>query len=336
MISIRRKRASLGVGHDAFLDIVANLVGVIIILIAVFGGASAAVVQQAEQAAEQALSSPGSPTPANPQQLDLLDQLAARAVQAHHDSDQLERKISQFDAEISVRKRQRDLLLDLQAEATAAWQRKQSELNQDRLAAAKRHTELAKAEQQLAELRGEKQRLEQLPEAVIALQHLPTPMAKKAYEDRVVLRLRDDHVSVVPSEALMKAISNHVRRSTSGGGKPKATDVIGPIRGYTAHYSLVVGETAAIFHGAIFQPVSEPCGQPIAQVITGRSEIDAELAGRDPNRTSVLVWVYPDSYRALRTLKEYLYSKGYATAVRPRETHEPIGISVSGTESHVQ
>ena len=103
-----------------------------------------------------------------------------------------------------------------------------------------------------------------------------------------------------------------------------------------ARYSLVVGATSAQFHGAIFQPMQEPIGQPVEQVIAGESDIESELAGRDPNSTSILVWVYPDSYRSLRKLKEYLYSKGYATAVRPRETHEPIGISVLGTDSNAQ
>ena len=336
MIPVRRKRSTLSMGHDAFLDIVANLVGVLIILIAVFSGTSAAMVQEAERKVEQELLEKTDLAKASETQLSQLAQLTSRATRAHSDRDHLERQVSQFDAEINLRKQERDGLLDLQSIADAAWEEKRSELDQSKMAAAKRHTEFARVREELAELQGEKARLKSLPDSVVALQHLPTPMAKKVYEDRIVLRLRSDHVSVVPTDALVKEIAKHVRRSTGGSGKPKESDVVGPIRGYTARYSLVVGKTSALFHGAIFQPVREPIGQPIQQVLSGQSEIESELAGRHPNSTSILVWVYPDSYRSLRQLKEYLYAKGYATAVRPRDTHEPIGVSVTGTDSNPQ
>ncbi len=332
----QRKRTSLGVGHDAFLDIVANLVGVLIILIAVFSGTSSAMVQEAQKKVREELLEQPELAPASDRHLAKLSELTSRAVRAHRDSDYLERQVDQFDMEIELRNRERAALLDLQAMATAAWEKKKAALNQTKVEAAKRQSELEVAQERLTELQSEKERLKNLPDAVVALQHLPTPMAKKVYEDRIVLRLRNDYVSVVPSDALMKMISNHVRRSINGSGKPKQTDVVGPIRGYTARYSLVVGRTSAQFHGAIFQPMQEPIGQHIEQVIAGNSDIDSELAGRDPHSTSILVWVYPDSYRSLRTLKEYLYAKGYATAVRPRETHEPIGISVLGTDSNPQ
>jgi hypothetical protein len=336
MISGRRKRATLGVGHDAFLDIVANLVGVLIILIAVFSGSSSAMVQQAQQKVREELLEKPDLIQASDTQVSELAKLASRAARAHDDSDHLENQVDQFDMEIELRKQERSALLDLHYMASTAWEEKRSELNQTKIEAARRQTELDRATEQLEELQGEKQRLKTLPDAVVALQHLPTPMAKKVYEDRIVLRLRNDHVSVVPGNALMKLISSHVRRSISGSRRPKQTDVVGPIRDYTARYSLVVGQTSAQFHGAIFQPTHEPIGQRIEQVVAGQSEIESELAGRDPNSTSILVWVYPDSYRSLRTLKEYLYAKGYATAVRPRETHEPIGISVLGTDSNPQ
>lgn len=336
MIPVRRKRTTIGVGQDSFLDIVANLVGVLIILIAVFSGTSSAMVQEAQRKVQQELLQNPETVRASDSHLSQLAQLASRASTAHQDSDRLEQKVNQFDAEIRVRKQERALLLDLQAAASEGWEEKRSELDQAKTEAARRQVELTKSQEDLEELRGEKARLNSLPDSVVALQHLPTPMAKKVYEDRISLRLRGDHVSVVPNDALMKEISRHVQRSMGGSRKPKATDVVGPIRGYTARYSLVIGPTSALFHGAIFQPIREPMGQPIEQVVTGNSDIETELAGRDPNSTSILVWVYPDSYRSLRALKEYLYEKGFPTAVRPREAHEPIGISVTGTDSNPQ
>lgn len=336
MSSGRRKRTTLGVGHDAFLDIVANLVGVLIILIAVFTGTSSAVMQEAQRKVREEILKTPDLVEASDEMVSELSKLTSRAARAHIDSDHLEQKVDQMNREIKLRNQERAALLDLHNMASAAWEQKRSELDQVKLAAARKQTELERARETLTELRGEKHRLKTLPDATVALEHLPTPMAKKVYEDRIILRLRSDHVSVVPGDALMRAITTNVRRSIGGSRRPKQSDVVGPIRGYTARYSLVVGKTSAQFHGAIFQPIREPIGQPIEQVISGQSEIESELAGRNPNSTSILVWVYPDSYRSLRKLKEYLYAKGYATAVRPRETHEPIGISVLGTDSNVQ
>jgi hypothetical protein len=335
MIAVRRKRTSIGVGHDAFLDIVANLVGVLIILIAVFSGTSSALVEEVQRKVRAEMSDTTS-TRASESQLSQLAQLAARAATAHVDSDRLEQQVHRYDAEIAQRQRERAILLDLSAQAQAAWEQKRQDLDQTKIAAARRHSELAIAEEKLTELRGEKERLTNLPENVVAIQHLPTPMAKKVYEDRIILRLRGDRVSVVPVEALLNEVKRTVQRSMGGTRRPAEADVVGPLRGYTARYLLIVNNTSVGLHSAIFQPIAEPIGQPIEQVIAGQSEIEAELAGRSPDSTSILVWVYPDSYRSLRTLKEYLYEKGYPTAVRPREMHEPMGISIFGSEANPQ
>ena len=53
MTQHRRKRTALELGHDAFLDIVANLVGILIILVVILGAQSTAVIEEMQDQVEQ-------------------------------------------------------------------------------------------------------------------------------------------------------------------------------------------------------------------------------------------------------------------------------------------
>jgi hypothetical protein len=83
----------------------------------------------------------------------------------------------------------------------------------------------------------------------------------------------------------------------------------------------------------VLVPVSEPLGEPLAAALQSNSEFRTLLAGYDPNRTTVTVWVYPDSFQDFRTLKAELYRLGYLTAGRPLPAGRPIGGSPEGTRS---
>ena len=104
MISTKKKRTTLGMGHDAFLDIVANLVGVLIILIAVFSGTSTALVQEAERRVQEEVLENPDLIPATDKQVSELNRLASRAVGAHADSDHFEQRVARFDEEIHLTK----------------------------------------------------------------------------------------------------------------------------------------------------------------------------------------------------------------------------------------
>jgi hypothetical protein len=81
---------------------------------------------------------------------------------------------------------------------------------------------------------------------------------------------------------------------------------------------------------AAFEPLREPHGDTIETVLANDDWLDIELAGYDPETTTVTVAVYPDSYAAFRKLKEKIYAKGYATAARPIAEDRPIYVNFSG------
>jgi hypothetical protein len=86
----------------------------------------------------------------------------------------------------------------------------------------------------------------------------------------------------------------------------------------------------------VLLPTSADLGEPLAAALTEPSEFLAILNGFEPNRTTVTVWVYPDSFDAFRKLKSELFRRGYATAGRPMPEGHPIGGSPDGSRSAAQ
>lgn len=330
-----RRRSTIELGHDAFLDIVANLVGILIILVVVLGTQSTAVIEQINEQIEDEVAEIDY---ASDQQLATLKKQAIRAAAAQADSDRFEKMVKQYDAKIAARKQERDFLMDMVAEAEAAWETKKLELDQETTRNARLQTEFNAAQSELQKLEGERKRLEDQPDPVVAVEHLPTPMAKTVFGDELHFRLKDNRLSVVPIEKLIGEIRRDFERIAPRSREGRMDAAVGPIRGYVARYELdknremvsrggqIQMATRIQLVGMIVEPLEEPYGQPMQKVLAGSSELDIELAGRDPGSTTITVWVYPDSFAAFRSLKEHLYAKGFATAARPL----PFGHSISG------
>ena len=348
MANQKRNRSTIELGHDAFLDIVANLVGILIILVVVLGSQSSEVIKRAvDEAEDSAIVSPVENL-ASQEQLQSLAGSSMRAAAAQADSDRLEALVKQYDRELKAREQQRERLMDLLAEAKAAWQANQGEMDQQALVRAKRQTEFDLASQKLQELQGTREQIENKPEQVVAVEHLPTPMAKTVFGEEVHLRLKENQVSVVPIDGLVKEMERDLKRALSGSRQGQSDGAVGPIRGYVARYVLdkrqgVVARggkaqmaTRVQVVGMKLEPMSEPYGQPLSKVLNGSSDLDVELAGHNPSTTTVTVWVYPDSFAAFRQLKERLYAKGFATAARPLPRGEKIGLSSQGSRSSAQ
>lgn len=341
-----KKRSTLELGHDSFLDIVANLVGILIILVVILGAQSQAVIQQVEQEAKQDDTSQQSV--ASQQQIERLSQQAMRARSAQSDSDRFEEKIKQMDQIIAVRDNQRDRLLDLLSEAQTAWGETKATIDEKKARMAAHHSELEKLQSEIAKLAGEKERLSDQDEPVVAVEHLPTPMAKTVFGDEVHFRLMNNRLSVVPIEQLLSEIRRDFKRVASGGRQGRLEAAVGPMRGYVARYVMDKSNELSTSGGRVgtatriqlvrmtVEPLSEPHGDSIHDVLQNGQVVDVELAGRRPGNTTITVWVYPDSFAAFRQLKESLYAKGYATAARPLPMGRPISGGPQGSRSRAQ
>lgn len=347
MSGSRRNRSTLELGHDSFLDIVANLVGILIILVVILGSQSKQVLEQIQvESVEE--SSVDQTQWASDDQMAELAQVSMRAAAARIDSTKFERTIKQQDALLARTRQERAMLLDLLSEAQKAWEDKKQELDQKLTLAAAKQTEFEQTQLDLQQLQGERERLENQSAPVVSLQHLPTPMARTVFGDEIHLRLKGNLVSVVPVDRLVEEIKQDFERAAAGSRQGQLDGAVGPMRGYVARYVMDKSRgltsrggraqmaTRIQLVGMTLEPLAEPHGQSIEKVLNGSSELDIELAGRDPGNTTITVWVYPDSFGAFRSLKERLYQKGFATAARPLPMDRQISGSPQGSRSTAQ
>jgi hypothetical protein len=126
---------------------------------------------------------------------------------------------------------------------------------------------------------------------------------------------------------------------------PELTDTVGPEGGFRLRYTMerrdVSVETQVrTGQGAYVQlkqytliPTSSELGEPIQTALAEGSEFGQRLAGLRPGKTTITVWVYPDSFAAFRQLRKDLYGRGFAVAGRPLPDGVPIGGSPGGTKS---
>ncbi|MEM6366038.1 MAG: hypothetical protein AAF745_16535 [Planctomycetota bacterium] len=347
------RRQSIELGHDAFLDIVANLVGILIILVVVLGAQTkqvqtALLKSERELKADAQQREDAASAPATANQLKSLERSIESARSAMKESLELEAKVNAFDQRIEAARQQRDQLMDLVTVARLAWEDKQSELDADFVMAAKLKSELDEATSKLAELAGVKTELENRKPPTVSVEHLPTPMAKTVFGDELHFRLHQGHLSVVPIEQLLTEMESDLRRTLNSNRQGQKSSSVGPIRGYVAHFDslhqigriAVDGKVTMGKHVRLaqvrFEPLEEPAGQRLDVVLSDSSMLDVELAGRNPETTTITVWVYPDQFAGLRSLREHLYRRGFATAARPLETGSPITGGPGGRKSRSQ
>jgi len=350
MIQRRSRNNGPALGQDAFLDVVANLVAILIILVVILGAKSKEIVEAAKQEQVTAVASSKTIDEVElKQKYGVLQTEVQRAIAAQEESQRLEAMLKQSDMFIAAMERDRGKMIDLIEIVKTAWEEKQKELDQTLVFKAKQLSEETMVKDELKQLEATRSRLEKTPEPVVAIAHLPTPMAKTVFGEELHFRLKGGLLSVVPIDRLVDEIKRDFQRSVAGNREGKMESAVGPVQGYVAKFELnksremvnqggqIATATRVELMGMTIEPLSEPYGQPLETVIASNgSQLDIELAGRSPDRTTITVWVYPDSFGDYRRLKEHLYQRGYATAARPLPMGMPISGGPQGSRSQAQ
>jgi hypothetical protein len=326
-------------GQDSFLDIVANLVGILIILIMVIGARATDAMVSADP--EDAITDTQPP----------IDVQAARvaAEAVERDIHQIDAKINRQDLEIAYRRNERDKIMQILGAIEEQLESRKSALDADRRKQLDTVSQLVAAGQELDDLKASRQMLEHSVPPSNVIEHLPTPMAQTVFGREVHFSLQGGRLAYVPWEELVEKLKedapNQVWKLRDS---PRITETIPPVRGYRMQYTLRHGRPSSPTSGGavgqrqieldrfVLLPTSADLGEPLAAALTEPSEFLAILNGFEPNRTTVTVWVYPDSFDAFRKLKSELFRRGYATAGRPMPEGHPIGGSPDGSRSAAQ
>jgi len=314
-------------GEDSFLDIVANLVGILIILIVVVGAQATASWNQQKEANAEIVSATES----------VEQEVKARTAHAKNmklENDELHAKIrsEQAIAEQLAANR-RNLLtflelskkeLDSRTEKLETERRIQLELASE--VNALKH-EIREVEYQFTAVSN------QSKTNVQTIEHYPTPIAKTVFSDEIHFQILGGKITHVPLSDLVDEMKIEWRDTAQDLDRTgQAWETVGPIGNFRLHYSLSAvpnpngfpSEPSVRFDGFQLQAVRKQAGETIEQALGEDSEFNRHLARLFAGKTTVSFWVYPDGFEDLVVIRDALRDQGFQTASWPLEFGRPI------------
>ena len=321
--------------HDSFLDIVANMVGILIILVMVVSIRARSAPDVVEEKPLPTLS---------------VNQPNRTSAALESEIRGITGKIKVLERETQARDRERQQLATLLVGAEQALAKRREQLDADDQAEYDLRRQLALGRQRLAEIDQRKTELARAPKNVVQLKNLPTPISETVVGKEVHFQLRDSLLAHLPIEALFLEAKGEARQKVwKLDGEHETTEIVGPINGFRMRYTLEkvqipykiqveTGRGGYLIRARRWDliPTSSRLGEPLAQALAPSGGATNALRGLDPKETTITVWIYPDSFDAFRELKQFLFDRGFATAGRPLPKNVPIGGSPNGTRSSAQ
>ncbi len=332
----KHRNEELVMGEDSFLDTIANLTGILIILVVIVGARSQAVAKtaarQAYQAEVEKLASPYETTKN-------LERDVAHQVE----------QLQQYDQELAYRDTERMTILDRLNIAEKVLDDQAKELDETGQQDLAVQLELTELQKELSRLVGQQGELPSGEPTVVALQHLPTPMAKTVFGKELHVMCRQGAITVIPWDRLVEALRQEARRSAERNSqREKFVNRLGPIEGFVMQYGLI-SKSGMVSNGTMattaklieldrfeLEPTDDIIRESVAQALSPGGRLRAELSAYQAGQTTITAWVYPDSFREFRTMKEGLYRLGFLCAARPLPDHIRIGASPRGSSSSAQ
>jgi hypothetical protein len=356
MIRRRRPSKEIHFSFDSFLDLVANVVGIILrlILIAWVGARSYSSFTHTPREKPAPIDAQAEALKLEAGTVQDLEQhrrhLAVAGTDLRRRLDELERArqatVRQDVALAALAGRRRDLeqqagpggALD-QAARGQAKQREQIVLS------------LAEIQRRSRQLRDEIDALRRLPPAKKTLRYR-TPVSRPLQSEELIFECRRGRIAFIDIGALLQEVKQDMQDKsedlktqwTTGG-------VAGPVGGFRLRYEierergLIDGMPGAAPEGGGYryglsrwevQPVVEDRGEDLQQALAARSDFRRLIDGIDPNQTAVTFWVYPDSFPMYRRLRDYCMDRDILVAGRPLPEGVPISGSRQGTVSRGQ
>lgn len=328
-------------GQDAFLDVLTNMVGIIILLVVVIGiRTSRATVKAAVDQVQVAVDTEEAASK------DKLQIAQRSALVAESELKGLVRQVVEIRGESSFREQERDYLSTYVAAFERELNERRSTLSAEKQRDFDLRRKLGESQMTLENLSREQVALLSQPtEQVEAIENQPTPLARRSTGKEVLLHLSGGYLAVIPHELVDETLNDVNANLWRLRDQDRFINTVGPINGFRLRYLLgmvpvnvgglpdpnIPGSpsqyaTAArpelIWYEII--PEKSPLGEPVAKAIEPNSELRQVLHEHPADTAVVVIAVYPDSIRELHDLKRELYAAGYATAEVPCLAGRPI------------
>ncbi len=347
-----RRPREIAFSLDSFLDLVANVVGIIIrlILVAWVGARSYQAV----------MSTPAPATPPPASAANETDDPARRVIdqdrkELQDTQDRLLAQLKQLQ-QVHSENEQTGKQLVLLSARQAELEKEQGELNR----ALTNQTQSTRTV--AASLEDLRKRRERLDEEIKALERLPsakrvlryrTPVSRPVHTDEYHFECRDGRVAFVDIAACLAEIRDTFRER----GKDlrtqwrveSVTAQVGPFRlRYVVERERGLADRAGgglpdpdgsfryTVSGWTVEPMAVQRGETEAAALAPTSAFRQVVDTLDPDLAVVTFWVYPDSFALYRRLRDYLYERGVEVAGRPLPIGYPIASSRHGSVSRGQ
>lgn len=348
-------------GSDSFLDVVANIVGILIILIVIAGAkaGTAPVSQQSiaeyarthQAAAPPVAAAPVAPPPAAPAgpiviqpSPDVLRR--AEAVKAEWAALDSAGKMSVLSIDKSIR-REEDLIGQI-AEIKKAVESDAAEAKTNEQRMADAQSQLKYAKTGLIQMEVDVQKIDKDRPPPKTIEHKLTPLSMDVQGKEVHYRLHNNKVAYLPVEELLDRLRPQMHRQREWlirSGSRRGD--VGPVSGFRMEYLIEVRRLSIVDElrqgGSMtigiseWHLVPEPDleSETADKALKEGSEFLRTLRAADPDST-VTFWVYPDSFPIYRRLQEFAHQENLTVATRPLPFGVPIGGSPQGTRSSGQ
>jgi len=341
-MSRRREEETEASGQDSFLDVVANLVGVLIILVMVVGAKAKTAI---DAAAAMAVASQTESMPEIPD----VEGAVKQVLSAENDLLGVRQKLQREALEVALRKRERDQLQLMVAAGEDQLSAAKSKLSDDDQKDLDLNTRMKQAFKDLANLDDALSGVSENDKVTEVVKHYPTPMAKTVFGKELHFRLESGRLCYVPFEEFVARLKDDApKQMWKLKDTDRVTESIGPLQGFRMRYTLkreivsvptgggmAKGERASL-EQFILIPVSENLGEEVDRALGPNSEFRNLLSQYNPKQYTVTLWVYPDSFQHFRKVRDVLLKQGFITAGRPMPEGHPIGGSPEGSRSAAQ
>lgn len=349
-------------GQDSFIDVICNMVGILIVLVAIAGMRAsqapkeffASAIKAARQDVAQSANPSNTVNAADVAQLKTQLDLAVR--QARAVEDEVKTALVQavdLRRESEVVNIQREELLKIRTIVEQQIEERRAKLDSAGQLQFDVQRKITEAQVRLHELTQEQVSMLAEPAKVEEVQCVPTPLAKTVDGDERELHVRLKHgqLAIVPTQALIDELVNrggdYLR--TGLNQHQEAQDTYGPIDGFRMRFSVERYEEVlpgaspltplrrtSLVQTAVFLPTTDNIGQGMEQALLPDSRFMQTLRSKRTAAPAVVAWVYTDSYSELRSLKKALWELAVPLAVRPLTAGQPIVFSTNGSRAEAQ
>jgi hypothetical protein len=333
--------------QDSFLDVIANLVGVIIILVMLVGAkATRDVLRDSKPEVDKvAVSEPTSASKsgveivADKKVVKLLTKAKVSALRARQEVEEIAVRLVRMKQESTELDAERVTLAMHRSIVEEDIAKRRARLDADKQKEFDVQRQIVESQIQLDKLMQEQLGLLDGPQTVEELECLPTPIGREEDGSKAInIRLKNGLASILPVEELLAELENHGheisrRLETNDQVVDRLRFVIGRFDDPASINGPRAGHVnrPTIDFAFEFLPTSEDIGQDVELAMAPGGSLNRYLTSGKRQSSAVIIWLYPDSYDDFRFLKRELWKMGYAVAVKALDFgHSPAGARHGG------